>query len=148
MILMTLVSREGSGESAICPDSPEPSLLSYSMYRCKRRLRPKFQLLFSLDMSCWAFIRGICAYGITPEFFSQLIYKRSYCNFLESRIIFFLKLFFLFYPPTLHIICFNEKNNIFLKFCLCIFESDTVNSDCPVQIFRKMMKYLKIKYRQ
>ena len=23
------------------------------------------------------------------------------------------------------------------------FESDTVKSDCPVQIFRKMMKYLK-----
>ena len=28
-------------------------------------------------------------------------------------------------------------------FCLCIFESDTVKSDCPVQIFRKMMRYLK-----
>ena len=28
------------------------------------------------------------------------------------------------------------------RFCLCIFESDTVKSDCPVQIFRKMMKYL------
>ena len=25
-----------------------------------------------------------------------------------------------------------------------IFESDTVKSDCPVQIFRKKMKYLKI----
>ena len=24
------------------------------------------------------------------------------------------------------------------------FESDTVKSDCPVQSFRKMMKYLKI----
>ena len=32
----------------------------------------------------------------------------------------------------------------FLRFCLCIFESDAVKSDCPVQIFRKMMKYLKI----
>ena len=31
-----------------------------------------------------------------------------------------------------------------MRFCLCIFESDTVKSDCPVQIFRKMMKYLKI----
>ena len=30
---------------------------------------------------------------------------------------------------------------------MCIFESDTVKSDCPVQIFRKMIKYLKIKYR-
>ena len=28
-----------------------------------------------------------------------------------------------------------------------IFESDTVKSDCPVQIFRKMIKYLKIYYR-
>ena len=46
--------------------------------------------------------------------------------------------FFLFYPPTLNIICFVEKkNDIFLRFCLCIFESDTVKSDCPVQIFRK-----------
>ena len=25
------------------------------------------------------------------------------------------------------------------------FESDTVKSDCPVQIFRKMMKYINIK---
>ena len=24
---------------------------------------------------------------------------------------------------------------------------DTVKSDCPVQIFRKMMKYIEIKYR-
>ena len=30
---------------------------------------------------------------------------------------------------------------------MCIFEGDTVKSDCPVQIFRKMMKYLKISYR-
>ena len=35
----------------------------------------------------------------------------------------------------------------FLRLCLCIFESDTVKSECPVQIFRKMMKYLKISYR-
>ena len=34
-----------------------------------------------------------------------------------------------------------------MRFCLCIFESDTVKSDCPVQIFRKMIKYLKILYR-
>ena len=33
---------------------------------------------------------------------------------------------------------------IFLRFCLCISESDTVKSDCPIQIFRKMIKYLKI----
>ena len=42
------------------------------------------------------------------------------------------KLFF-FYPPTLNIICFVEKNNIFLRFCLCFFKSATVKSDCPVQ---------------
>ena len=41
-----------------------------------------------------------------------------------------------------------NKNNTFLRFCQCIFESDTVKSDCPVQIFRKKMKYIKIKYRQ
>ena len=40
----------------------------------------------------------------------------------------------LFYPPTLDIICFVEKNNIFLRFCLCIFDSDTVKSDSLVQI--------------
>ena len=27
---------------------------------------------------------------------------------------------------------------------MCIFESDTVKSDCPVQISRKMIKYLKV----
>ena len=27
-------------------------------------------------------------------------------------------------------------------FCLCIFESDTVKSDCPIQILRKIIKYL------
>ena len=30
---------------------------------------------------------------------------------------------------------------------MCIFENDIVKSDCPVQIFRKMIKYLKIYYR-
>ena len=30
---------------------------------------------------------------------------------------------------------------------MCIFESDTVKSDCPVQIFREIMIYLKISYR-
>ena len=55
------------------------------------------------------------------------------------------KIIFLFYLPSLNIICFVEKNDIFLRFCcLFIFESDTVKNDCPVQIFRKMMKYLKI----
>ena len=39
------------------------------------------------------------------------------------------------------------KKIFFLRLCLCIFESDTVKSDCQVQIFRKMMKYLKMSYR-
>ena len=37
----------------------------------------------------------------------------------------------LFYPPTLNIICFVEKFFKFLRFCLCIFESDTVENNCP-----------------
>ena len=46
----------------------------------------------------------------------------------------------IFYLPTLNIICFVQKNYIFLRFCLCFlsFESDTVKRDCPVQIFRKI----------
>ena len=48
------------------------------------------------------------------------------------------KIIFLFYPPTLNIIFVSLKTIIyFLRVCLCIFESDTVKSDCPVQIFRK-----------
>ena len=33
---------------------------------------------------------------------------------------------------------------VFLRFCLCNFESDTVKSDWPIQVFMKMMKYLKV----
>ena len=52
---------------------------------------------------------------LRPEFFYQLIYKPSYCNFLESRKKnnLFQKLLFSFYPPTLNIIRLVEKNNIF-----------------------------------
>ena len=52
----------------------------------------------------------------------------------------------MFYLPTLNIVCFVENKNtcIFLRFSMCIFENDTVKSDCPDQIFRKMIKYLKI----
>ena len=79
---------------------------------------------------------------IRPDFFYKLIYKPSYCNFAESRekIKFIFQIFFLFYLPTLNIICFVKKNNIFLG-SVCVFfsfESDTVKSDCPVQIFRKI----------
>ena len=45
---------------------------------------------------------------------------------------------------------FNYAKDIFhllrifiLRFCLCNFESDTVKNDCPIQIFMKIMKYLK-----
>ena len=49
----------------------------------------------------------------------------------------------------LFILTLNIEKKIiyFLRFCLCIFESDTVKSDCPVQIIRKMIKYLKIYYK-
>ena len=30
---------------------------------------------------------------------------------------------------------------------MCILESDAVKRDCPIQIFRKIMNYLKILYR-
>ena len=40
-------------------------------------------------------------------------------------------------------ICFVEKSNIFLRFCLSVFESDTVKNDCPIQAFKKMMKNFK-----
>ena len=56
----------------------------------------------------------------------------------------FLKLFFfILSADSINIICFVEKN-IFMWFCLCTctFKSDTVKNYCPVQIFRKMMKYL------
>ena len=61
--------------------------------------------------------------------------QTPYCNFQERRII------FIFYWPNLNIICFVENNNISLRFCRWIFRSDTVKSDCPIQNFRKFMKY-------
>ena len=39
-------------------------------------------------------------------------------------------------------ICFVEENKIFLWFCLCIFESDTVTSDCPMQENYEIFKNL------
>ena len=45
---------------------------------------------------------------------------------------------------------FVEKNNVVLRFCLCIFESDTVKSDCPLQenyeIFKDLIKTLGLLY--
>ena len=65
---------------------------------------------------------------VRPEFFYLLIYKSPHCNFPESRKknFFLFHLFFLFYLPTLNIICLVEKNNNFFRFCQCIFENVTV----------------------
>ena len=54
-------------------------------------------------------------------------------DFLESRFFLISELFFDF----IHI-CFVEIDNIYLRFCLCTFESDTVKSDCPVQSSGKL----------
>ena len=53
------------------------------------------------------------------------------------------KIVLLFNPPALNIICVVEKSTIFLRFCLCIFESDTVKSDCPVHIVWEKDKIFK-----
>ena len=74
---------------------------------------------------------------LRPELFYKLIYKPFYCNFEESRKKKYLKNYFLCYPRTLNIICLAEKLILYFRFCLCIFESDTVKSDCPVQFFKK-----------
>ena len=75
---------------------------------------------------------------IRPEFFLlfdlRTLYTPTVIFWKVGKKKLFLNFFILFYPPTLNIICFVEKNNIFLRFCLCIIESDTVKSDCPVQI--------------
>ena len=57
-----------------------------------------------------------------------------------------LNLFFFILSADSKYYLFSSKKC--LRFRLCIFESDTVKSDCPVQSFKKkMMKYSKIKYR-
>ena len=71
--------------------------------------------------------------------FFELIYKPSYHNFAESRKK-SSKIFFKFSFCRFCILFVSLKK----KFCLCIFESDTVKSYCPMQIFRKTIKYLKI----
>ena len=59
------------------------------------------------------------------------------------------KIFFLFHPLTLNIICFVEKK-IFLRFGLCIFENDTVKSDCPmeenIEIFKDLIQFVGLLY--
>ena len=75
---------------------------------------------------------------IRPDFLYLLIYKPSYCTFPESRKKNYI-IFVLFYPPTL---CLIEEKNIF-EALYVYFESDTVKSDCPIQIFRKIMNIYK-----
>ena len=78
-------------------------------------------------------------------------YKPSYCNFPESRnkIINFY-FFYIFYPPTVNIICFVDKNKMFLRFFLCNFVGDTVQSDCPMQenyeIFKDLIQTVGLLY--
>ena len=48
--------------------------------------------------------------------------------------------FYLFYPSTLNIISFVEKNNLFLRFCLCISVCVCVFSRVP--LLKVIMKYL------
>ena len=58
------------------------------------------------------------------------------------------KIIFIFYPPTKYYLFFVEKKNILLKFCLCIFESDTVKSDCPEndKIFKDIIQTVGLPY--
>ena len=50
--------------------------------------------------------------------------------------------YFYILPADSKYYLFRWEKNIFLRFCLCMFESDTVKRDCPVQMFRKMTKCL------
>ena len=55
-----------------------------------------------------------------------------------------LKLFFLLYPLSLNIICFIEKNNIFLS-SVCVFSRVTLlKLIVPPRILEKVTKFLKI----
>ena len=97
----------------------------------------------------WSSTVYICSnFSLTPiyqGFVWERIYKLILCFWkVGKNKILFLKLSFLFRPTALIVFVSLKKNNIFLRFCLCIFESDTFKSECPVQIFRKVMKNLKI----
>ena len=52
--------------ASLC-DSPEPSLLAYTKYGCRWRLRPKFRPLALLNMSAWMSDRSIYAHAIRSE---------------------------------------------------------------------------------
>ena len=67
-----------------------------------------------------------------------MIYEPSTVIFRKAEKKKILKLC-LFFIRRLKILFVLLKNNI----CLCNFESDTVKSDCPVQIFRKNDKIFK-----
>ena len=90
----------------------------------------------------------MCNCALRPEFFLLVDLRTLLLYFPESRkkVKFIFKSFFFYFICRLNIFCLVKKF-FFWRFSLCIFESDTVKSDCPVQILRKMMKYIKIKYR-
>ena len=83
----------------------------------------------------WAFA-GRTYHIVGSHVTAQLIYKRSYWNFPESRKKYNLVSNIIFFILTAD-----------SKYCLFRWkknESDTVKSECPVQVFRKIVNYLKI----
>ena len=84
------------------------------------------------------FIRGELAEERYRMFIS--VYILCFSKVEKNQI---LKLF-LYFIHRLLILFVSLKKKIFLRFCLRIFESGTVKTDCPV---RKLIKYLKIQYR-
>ena len=100
-----------------------------------------------LDQFLWGHLSRVCDIScfLLVDLRTLLLY------FPESRKkINFNFFIFLFYPPTLNIICFVEKKNIFLRVFLCIFEGDTVKSDCPMQenyeIFKDLIQTVGLLY--
>ena len=67
---------------------------------------------------------------VRPDFFIFLFTNPATVIFRKVEKKYF-KIILLFYPPTLNIICLVEKKTFF-RFCLCIFDSDTVKVlSCP-----------------
>ena len=51
----------------ICADLPEPSLLAYTKYGCRLRLRPKFRHIAPLETAARACIVGFYPYAISTK---------------------------------------------------------------------------------
>ena len=105
-------------------------MLSMQLTAEPRQFIKQFEIFAFAIMPTW---ENAC---LRPDFFISWFTNGGFCNFQEVERS---KNYFLFYPPSLNIICFVEKKNIFLRFCLRIFESDTV-----IELCMKIMKYLKI----